>query len=447
MKKRLLSVLLALTLTAACMAGCSPAAEEQLEAAAEEPAAAAEEQAPAEETGTPEAPEEAGDGVHEIYKLMPDIALSGIVSPTMEDRAQIDKAWPKTPKNPDKISIGWSEINLSNDFFVALMESAEKAAKEYGYEISFLIANDDTQAQGQHVDTFITQDVDIIVVDPINASAPVQDINRAVEAGIPVICVGTVPEECNILTTFCTNPFIDGFESGKYAVKTFGADTEIMATVIIGVMGSSTSESRICGQIAGILSARMEALGTPYTCDEDAWLAGYHMFQELKASGKAASEETDFTILGMGSGDWTVEGGLKAAEDLATANANMNLILCENDFMAVGARKALKSAGINENVEIICAADGTAEGLEMIKSGEILCTGLGSPVEEAQFTIDFIHDRFEEGKDPSNLPMTSAFNVGIITSENVDEYYEEGNKFYKNSEFVFPTSIDEIKGN
>ena len=60
MKKRLLSVLLALTLTAACMAGCSPAAEEQLEAAAEEPAAAAEEQAPAEETGTPEAPEEAG---------------------------------------------------------------------------------------------------------------------------------------------------------------------------------------------------------------------------------------------------------------------------------------------------------------------------------------------------------------------------------------------------
>lgn len=444
MKKKLLSLVMALALVAAGLTGCSPAAEEEKPETAA-PAESNEAQSSPEEADTPAPQEEAADGVHEIYQLMPQLSLAGIVDPNQSDRTGLDKAWPKTPKDPEKLVIGWSEINQSSDWFIAVKTSAEEQAKKYGYTLEFLVANDDTQAQSQHVDTFITKGVDIIVVDPVNSSAPVEDINRAVEAGIPVLCTGAVPEDCAALTTLCSNTYMNGYEVGKYTAAQFDADEEIIATMLVGVMGSSCTESRLCGAVAGILSARMEAKGTPYASDEDAWLAGYYMFEEIKKSGKATNAEAGFTVAGYGTGSWTVEGGLAAAEDLCTANADMNLMLCENDFMGAGGIRALKSAGIFDNVTVAAVADGTTAGLDLIKSGELLCTGLNSGFEQGAWAIDFIHAIFEEGADCNNLPLGSYFTPGVIHAGNVDDYYEEGSVFYKSKEFTFPRNIAEIK--
>ncbi|MGI6070040.1 MAG: sugar ABC transporter substrate-binding protein [Blautia sp.] len=447
MKRKQVNKWLAGILTAgmlvASLSGCS--LQEKSDAKEEAPAAEATEtpQEKTEEKG--EEAKTADSGLHEIYSLLPDLALTGLISPDIADRTDVEKAWPKTPADPAKLKIGWTEINQSSDFFIALKDTAEEKAKEYGWELSFLIANDDPQTQSQHIDTFISQDVDIIVVDPVNSSAPIRDIERAIDAGIPVLCVGTEPEACGAITTFCTNPFIDGFQAGEYTSKLYQADEDVLATVIIGVMGSSTSESRVCGQISGMLYGRMEAKGTPYACVEDAYLDGYHLFQDLKTSGKGENAGAGVKILGYGTGSWTVEGGLDAAEDLCTANPDMNCLIAENDFMAAGAIKALKSSNMMENVKVYAAADGTAEGLKLIQSGELVCTGLGSPVEEASYAMDFINAIFNEGKDCSNLPMSTAFNIGIITKDNVNDYYEEGNKFYKTSDFVYPKSIAEIR--
>ena len=67
---------------------------------------------------------------HEIYKLMPNTALSGVVDPQMEDRSTINKALPKTPKDPKKIVIGWTEITLGNPWFVGVADGAKKKAAE-----------------------------------------------------------------------------------------------------------------------------------------------------------------------------------------------------------------------------------------------------------------------------------------------------------------------------
>lgn len=385
--------------------------------------------------------------IHEVYTMTSELCFAGLINPYMKDRADVEKAWPKERASEDTVSIGMSAQSLASDFFVTLNSTIEEACEKYGYKLTLLNADGDTQKQSEHIDTFISTGVDLILIDPIDSTTPVNDINRAIEAGIPVIAIGTQPEDCGILTTICSDCFMNGFEAGKYAITcgAMAAEDPILATVIIGVMGSSTSESRVCGMIAGLLYSRMEQAGTPYECVEDAYLAGYDMFQTLKTTGKAENADTNFSILGMGIGEWTVEGGLAAAEDLCTASPDMNLIICENDFMAAGARKALASAGINDNVEIICASDGTVEGLEMIMNGDILCTGLGSPVEEGVFTVELIHAIFEEGADPSNLPGISPFNIGIINKENVEEYYEEGNSYYKVSEFTFPDTIPEIK--
>lgn len=455
-RKKILALVLGIALFAAVLlTGCTPSepaatdsAESSSAAQTEESQAQQEESSEAteESSATAEESEPLPSGeVHEVYAMLPNLSFSGVTSPYIEDRAALDKAWPKEPANPDQITIGWTEMNQASDWFVAVKRGAETRAEELGFKLELLVADNDAATQSQHVDTFISQGVDIIVVDPVNSSTPIADINRAVEAGIPVICIGNVPDECSALTTLAFNPFMNGFECGKYAGAQYAADEDIISAAIIGLMGNSTSESRTTGMISGVLSVRMEQNGQPFASDEDAWLAGYHMFQDLKSSGKASDEAAGFYINGMGTGDWTVEGGLAAAEDLLTANPDMNFLIAENDFMAAGALKALQSTGMVDQVKMAAAADGTTVGLEMIMDGTLMCTGPTSGDAQGEWPVDFIDAIFNQGKDPNDLPLGSYFESYAITKDNVEELYDADAKFHKVDAFVFPQSIPEIK--
>ncbi len=455
MKKmsKAMSIVVALALCVALFVGCTvtpPATDSQ--APATSAAAEAQSQEPSTGASTEASSAAAGDvGSHEIYTKLPNSALSGVIDPNMPSRADVNKAWPKTPKDPSKIVVGWTEINQDNDWFIGVRDAAVALSEKYGFQLNFMNADNDVNTQSQHIDTFISQGVDIIVVDAINVVGPVEDIKRAVEAGIPVICIGTVPDDCPILTTVAPNGFELGFESGQYIAKQFDPDEEIVSSLIIGVMGSSASESRLCGMISGVLYERAQAKGKAYATEQDAWLDGFNAFSNIQQSGTYDNADLGFKVVAWGTGNWTVEGGLAAAEDIITAHGSeMNLIMPDNDFMAVGAITALRNAGLQDSIKIGTSADGTVEGMDMVKSGELICTGAMSGPETGAAAIEFINDIFNNGFDPSNLPLGSYFPANIITSENIEQFYPTDKsgfdaKFYKTPQYTSPKTIDEIK--
>ncbi len=385
--------------------------------------------------------------LHEIYRILPKVPLSGVFDPNMKDRSGIEKAFPVKPNDANNIVIGWSEITLANPWFVGVSDEAHRLAEKYGYELKFLVADYDIQRQSQHIDTFITQDVDIIVVDPVDIMAPAADIKRAVDAGIPTICIGTVPDySAPILTTVIPNPFENGFASGEYIGKTWGVNEEINAGYIIGVMGSSTSESRGCGTVAGIVYGRAQKLGVDMS-REDAMLLGYNLFEEIKTKGKFSYPKLKFNVLAWGVGSWTDEGGMTAAEDMITAHKeDMNLILGGNDFMAMGALKAVTNNGLKSQIKVAaCGADGFREALELIKSGDLMCTGPFAGTAVGAAAVELIHKIFAEGYNAGNMPMGSYFPASVISPETIDDYYDPdtSNPFYKLQPVLF-RSIPEI---
>lgn len=215
-------------------------------------------------------------------------------------------------------------------------------AEKYGYEVKVQVAGSKLEKQSQAIDSFITQGVDILVVNPTDVLGVASDIKHAVEAGIPVIAVGTAPDSsAPVITTINQSSYSNGFEAGKYVAEQYKNEDPINAALIIGVMGNATSESRLNGMIGGIIYGRMQKLGKTMS-KEEAMLRGYYLFEQIKKSGKFDDPETKFSVLGIGTGNWTEEGGLKAAEDLLAANASkLNIILADNDFMGMGALKAL----------------------------------------------------------------------------------------------------------
>lgn len=388
----------------------------------------------------------AQDG-HKIYTLMPNTALSGVIDPNMTDRSGIDRALPLDLGDDGKLTIGWSEMTLGNPWFVAVVDGAKVTAEGYGYDLQVQVNDFDMARQSAQVDNFITLGVDVIVIDPVDVLGAAADVERAIEAGIPVIAIGTAPDaSAPIITTVTANPYGNGFEAGKYVVANWDADTPINAAMIIGLMGNSTSESRLNGLISGIVAGRSDQLGLGMS-DEDAMLKGFNLFQEVKADGSFAWSKGNFNVLAWGAGGWTEEGGLTAAEDILTAQGKtLNLILAENDFMGIGALNALDNIDRKGDIRVACAADGFAVALGLIKSGEMMTTGPNSGTATGIGAIELIHQLLEGSLDGSNLPLASYYPSDVISIENVDSYIDpdNSNPFFKYEIPAF-RSIDEIR--
>jgi ribose transport system substrate-binding protein len=380
-----------------------------------------------------------------IYALMPNTSLSGVVDPYMADRASIKKAWPKTPADPAHVQVGWTEITLGNPWFIELKKGAERVGAKYGFNIDFQVADGDLQRQCSHIDTFITKKVDVIVVDPTDTLGVSACINRAVDAGIPVVTLGTVPESsARILTTITPNPYANGWNTGLYIGKSAGKDP-MTAALIIGVVGNSTSESRLNGMVSGIVYDRMQEFNVPGS-KEDAMLRGFNLFQQAKTSGKFEDPELKFKVVSLSEGKWTEEGGLAASENILSAHAkDINFIIADNDWMGLGALRAIRNVGAT-GIKVATSADGSRVALESIKKGDLLVTGTFSGEQTGVSTMEFLNDIFHKGLDASDLPMGSYFASYAITKENVDQFIDPNpeNKFYKYT--VVPVkSIPEIK--
>ena len=285
-------------------------------------------------------PAEQNARLHEIYTLTNRVALSAVESPIWEDRSKINKALPKEKKK--KITIGWTEFTLGTPFFVAMVESAKATAAKYGYDLKVQIADGSLEKQSAHFDAFVAMGVDVIVVDAVDIKAAGADVKRAVAAGIPVVGVGPAfDKDVPVVTTIEQNSFYSGWTSGLVVGDAF-KDKPIKAAVVLGKMGHPIAESRINGLISGILYKRYEQMGKPFKSKEDAILAGTKLEQELIKNGKLNNAEANLEIVGALEGLWSVEGGLKATEDILTANPNINLMLAENDQMGMGAIKAIE---------------------------------------------------------------------------------------------------------
>lgn len=442
--KSLLSLAISITMVVSMM-GCGGSTDTQPEEGATETAEPSQEDA--KETATvdeSDADKETAGGVHEIYTLSERNALSGLTSPDMADRSGIEKALPTEQK--DSLKIGLSMGQMGSEFFTAMVDSAQEACDEYGYELVMFNANSNISTQSADIESMITSGVDAIIVNPMDVTAAAADVQAAVDAGIPVIGVGVdFPSDVPVITSILANNYFGGWYSGLYVGEYFEGK-HLTAAALLGMMGHTIDESRINGMIAGIIYERAEQNGEPFASQEDAYLEANEMFNELRDNGKMSSEKWDMDIVAQGEGLWTIEGGLSASEDILAGNPDLNLFLCGSDPMGQGALTAIEGAGLvpGEDVYIACAADGGKEIFKLLDKGEMLVTGYNSPNLNGSAPIDLIHMIFEEGYDANNMPVASDLPNAAITKENWEEFYDENLTYCKILPFEFKT-IDEIR--
>jgi inositol transport system substrate-binding protein len=91
--------------------------------------------------------------------------------------------------------IGVTLSAFEHQFLVKIRQAMEQKAKEMGVEIQFVEAQGDIGKQLNQIQTFISQGMDAIIVNPVDTTATPQMTKLVTEAKIPLVYVNLQPAE------------------------------------------------------------------------------------------------------------------------------------------------------------------------------------------------------------------------------------------------------------
>lgn len=141
-------------------------------------------------------------------------------------------------------SIGVAEINLSLPFFVQMQKASVAIAKDYGVDVTWQSVDGSLEKQISVIESFIAQKKDVIMIDPVNAVALVDVINRATDAGIKVITMGNkVGGKANHNTLY--NDYNNFVEQARILGTKLGGKGKVL--LLIGTVGNYVSDTRQAG--------------------------------------------------------------------------------------------------------------------------------------------------------------------------------------------------------
>lgn len=294
------------------------------------------------------------------------------------------------------VKLGLSMKSQSSPYFSAQIEVAKDMGKEKGFTMIAIDAEGNIDKQISDCEDLISQGVDVLLINAIDPVAIIPATEAAARAGIPVIGFDTLIDPAGtFLTIVLSNNFENGRAVGAYASQ-FYKDKPVKAAVMSGAKGNTPGRDRRTGFFTGFIE------------------------QELLTKGKCTLE-----LQVQGWGDWSQELGLSQMEDIIVAYPDINMLIAENDSMALGAIKAIQEAGKIDQIRIFAVCDGQKEAMAMIKNNNennYMATGMNDPHLVASTAVNLALDLATKGELP-DVPEIFYTDPVAVTAENVDQYY------------------------
>ena len=284
----------------------------------------------------------------------------------------------------EEVTLGMANFTLAAPYFIGMDEAVKKAADEQGnVEVISTDANGDAAKLTSDVEDLVAQGVDglIISAGPLE-SAPAA-LNSAEEADIPVVLVDRKLADGNYTSWIGPDNETIGQQDGEFLAEQLGGQGTI-AIISGGPADNTIGSARTNGMLAGIEGTDIETIRAP-----------------------------EF-------GDWSTDGGQEVMEDVLASDQDIDAVFCENDSMCLGAQKAIRDAGREDQI-ILAGVDGQKEALKAILEGtNYVVTGLNDS--EQIGTQGF--ERMMAILDGEDVEKDTILPSPRITKENAKEYYD-----------------------
>jgi len=245
------------------------------------------------------------------------------------------------------------------------------------YNVTMVDGKNDMAEQSNQIDNFITQGMDVIILNLVQTSSADAMIDRIVAAGIPLVLINREP-----LAYAADGSTLDEQYEGilkNPRVCYVGADARQSGSFQGRIIAELPNHGDINGD--GKISYIMIE-GDPENID-----AQYRTQFSIKYLTDAG-----YTVecLDDQVGNWAQARGQEiCANALAKFGRQIEVVFCNNDAMALGAAAAIQAAGRTVGKDIyLVGVDALAECVEMVNAGTMTGTVLNDHVGQSHKAVD-----------------------------------------------------------
>jgi ribose transport system substrate-binding protein len=277
-------------------------------------------------------------------------------------------------KSAKDVKVFYSVYDRQAAFFRGCIAGVEGESKKLGNKLDVQVSGPDPTKQIQQMENAILRKPDVIILTPIDANALANVAKKALNAGIPVIGL-------------CDDRGAVNRRAGEDRISYVGPDYKLM-----GELKAKYAAESIKGK--GKVGAFFGVRGVPF---DVAARQGYE-----QALAKFPNVEY---VKGPYSNEYTAGAGLKSAQNLLTANPDLDAMICDNSDQCIGAIKAIKDRGIKPEDIFVSSNDGIAPELDAVRRGEIDFTIAWCAYDEGATAVQQAVDLISKGKEPPEFTL------------------------------------------
>jgi ABC-type sugar transport system substrate-binding protein len=298
----------------------------------------------------------------------------------------------KTIDPSKKLRVGFTLQDLTNTYYIDLARGVTDRQDKFNLALTVHDGKSDAASQVTAIENFVTQGVDCIVINPIDSIVPEAAVRDAHSAGIPVISWSEYVRGSEWFLALNQHDYgVTGGEiAGKWAAERFTnqADAKVMFLYVPDNV---------------LLAERGQGLKDGF-------------FQYCPGGVQVAEQSGR-----------SPEDGMRAVEATLIQHPDLNVVVCWNDTVALGAYEAMLAAGKKPGDACIVGLDATAPALEKIYDKTIFVgTSDVDAYGQGEYFIQMVMDIIENGSkdDPEGDPFWVYFKP--VSKDNIQEYKNNG---------------------
>lgn len=314
--------------------------------------------------------------------------------------------WQTAALAQDKGLVFYLSPNQFDEFQTTASMMIKKYVEDAGYESRELVAgNEDIALQLNQLDNAMTQNPKAIIIAAVDGTAIADGVDKAREAGIPVIAFDRII-----------------------------SSTEVDFTSVAGChrMGKIAA-----GEIARLLTERygepkglvLDIMGDPndsYTVlIEEGFQEGIKEYPNIQVETKVADK-------------WEATNAANIADDYLVAKPDTDLIFAHSDHLTAAISSVLETKGMEKGEVFLASCTGMPMGLELVRDGWIQVTVEQPLAAQAEAIAVFLEDIIA-GKELE----PGAYTVGGLEAELIMRDY--GPELLIPGTAITPENVDDPK--
>lgn len=274
--------------------------------------------------------------------------------------------------------IGVVYMTMNNPYFEVVNKEMKALIKNRGDLLFVRDSMLDSQMQNRQIEELLSQDIDALLVNPVNWKEITPALKKAKEAGVKIVAVDTKVYEKDLVDSVVVS---DNYSAGVLCAKDLMKRRD-SAEILLLVQSENTS-------------AQDRMRGFEDTLKKADW--DYNIVDKLECKGQ-------------------LEVAQPLVEDLLKEET-FNVVMALNDPSAFGAMAALDAKGMLDEVDVY-GVDGAPEAKNMIREGRMTATIAQYPMKMGITAVDVLYDLL----DGKSVKKNNVMFVRKITLSNISKF-------------------------